>query len=95
MNNKVYFRLASLYKIEYDCKIKDDIFYFKGIIKDIKFDLIYYITEHDKYYSGFNLKKDLISKCVEKFYNEIKTTQARELLKTLNRKEQKLILRHL
>ena len=75
MNNKVYFRLASLYKIEYDCKIKDDIFYFKGIIKDIKFDLIYYITEHDKYYSGFNLKKDLISKCVEKFYNEMKDNE--------------------
>ena len=95
MENKVYLRLASLYKIEYDCEIKDDIFYFKGIFKDIKCDFIYYITEYDKYYSGFNLKKNLISNCVEKFYNEIKTTQARTLLKTLNKNEQKLILRHL
>jgi hypothetical protein len=95
MENKVYLRLASLYKIEYDCEIKDEIFYFKGIFKDIKCDFIYYITEYDKYYSGFNFKKKLISNCVEKFYNEIKTTQARTLLKTLNKNEQKLILRHL
>lgn len=95
MESKVYLRLASLYKIEYDCEIKDDIFYFKGIFKDIKCDFIYYITEYDKYYSGFNLKKHLISNCVEKFYNEIKTTQAKKLLKTLNKNEQKLILRHL
>jgi hypothetical protein len=93
MNNKVYLRLASLYKIEYDYEIKDNIFYFKSIFKDIKSDFIYYIPEYITYYEDF--EEYLISEGVEKFYNEIKKLQAREFIKTLNRKEQKLILRHL
>ena len=95
MKNNIYSRLASLYKIEYDSEIKDDIFYFKGFFKDIKFDSMYYITAYDKYYNGFGLKKSLECEFIEKFYNELKANEAKEFIKTLDKKQQKLILRYL
>lgn len=95
MKNNIYLRLASLYKISYESEIKDDIFYFKGFFKDMKFDSLYYITAYDKYYYGFGLKERLESEFIEKFYNELKKIDARNFVKTLNKKQQKLILRHL